>query len=133
MLAGKNVVVKAPYRQRQDSSISPYRSAKVSGWEENAPQALVLSSQPGNWQSRSARRLFHIGRKKAAEGTGGYSVDSRFDKQIQTLRQKTHIVTGTPGRVADHLGRESLKLDTIKMAGNRRSGSNAWIWDLLNR
>ena len=41
---------------------------------------------------------------------GGFPID----KQIQTLRQKSHIVTGTPGRVADHLSRESLKLDRLK-------------------
>lgn len=41
---------------------------------------------------------------------GGFPID----KQIQTLRQKTHIVVGTPGRVMDHVRRGSLKLTGVR-------------------
>ncbi|MGD6950101.1 DEAD/DEAH box helicase, partial [Bacillus mobilis] len=30
------------------------------------------------------------------------------------LKQKTHVVVGTPGRVMDHIDRETLVLDQIK-------------------
>ena len=57
--------------------------------------------------------IFHIGRKrrlKVPAVFGGFPVD----KQIQTLRQKSHIVVGTPGRVMDLVRRDSLKPDKIK-------------------
>ncbi len=41
---------------------------------------------------------------------GGFPIH----KQIQTLRQKTHIVVGTPGRTLDHIRRETLILEEIK-------------------
>ena len=81
-------------------------------WEENAPQALVL--EPTRELSvQVSDEIFHIGRKrrlKVPAVFGGFPVD----KQIQTLRQKSHIVVGTPGRVMDLVRRDSLKLDKIK-------------------
>lgn len=37
-----------------------------------------------------------------------------FTKQRDELKQKTHVVVGTPGRVLDHIERETLILDQIK-------------------
>ena len=37
-----------------------------------------------------------------------------MNEQIRTLKQKTHIVVGTPGRILDHIDRESLKIEKIK-------------------
>lgn len=81
-------------------------------WEENSPQALVL--EPTRELAVQVRdELFYIGRKKRMKVPavfGGFPVD----KQIQTLRQKSHIVVGTPGRVMDHIRRESLKLEQVR-------------------
>jgi ATP-dependent RNA helicase DeaD len=38
-----------------------------------------------------------------------------YDRQISGLRQGAHIVIGTPGRVMDHMRRNTLKLDQLKM------------------
>lgn len=80
-------------------------------WEENSPQALVL--EPTRELAVQVRdELFYIGRKrrlKVPAVFGGFPID----KQIQTLRQKAHVVVGTPGRVMDHIRRGSLKLDQI--------------------
>src|SRR3977135_383764 len=38
-----------------------------------------------------------------------------YDRQLFGLRQGAHIVIGTPGRVMDHMRRNTLKLDTLKM------------------
>ncbi len=38
-----------------------------------------------------------------------------YERQLQGLRQGTHIVIGTPGRVMDHMRRGTLKLDAVKM------------------
>lgn len=81
-------------------------------WDENLPQALVL--EPSRELAvQVSQEIFRIGRKKRLKVPavfGGFPID----KQIRTLKQKTHIVTGTPGRVMDHVRRESLILSGIK-------------------
>lgn len=37
-----------------------------------------------------------------------------MDKQISELRRGANIVVGTPGRVMDHIGRKTLKLETLR-------------------
>ncbi|MEG1877921.1 MAG: DEAD/DEAH box helicase, partial [Lachnospiraceae bacterium] len=75
-------------------------------WEENLPQALVL--EPTRELAVQVREeIFNIGRQKRLKVPvlfGGLPID----KQILTLKQKTHIVVGTPGRIMDHVRRDSL-------------------------
>ncbi|MDL2296144.1 DEAD/DEAH box helicase, partial [Lachnospiraceae bacterium OttesenSCG-928-E19] len=110
MIAGKNVVAKAQTGSGKTAAFAIPICDKVK-WEENAPQALIL--EPTRELSAQVQDdFFYIGRKKrlkVAALFGGFPID----KQIQTLKQKTHIVTGTPGRVMDHIRRESLKLCQI--------------------
>lgn len=81
-------------------------------WEENLPEALVL--EPTRELTVQVKQeIFYIGRKKrlkVADVFGGFPID----KQIQTLKQKSHIVVGTPGRVSDHIRRGSLKTENIR-------------------
>ena len=59
-------------------------------WEENLPQALVL--EPTRELAVQVRdEIFYIGRKKRLKVPavfGGFPID----KQIQTLRRKSHVV-----------------------------------------
>ena len=81
-------------------------------WEEHFPQALVL--EPTRELAFQVRdEIFYIGRKKRLKVPalfGGFPID----KQILTLRQKSHIIVGTPGRILDHMGKETLQLSKIK-------------------
>lgn len=81
-------------------------------WEENLPQALVL--EPSRELAvQVSKEIFHIGRKrrlKVPAVFGGFPID----KQMRTLKQKSHIVVGTPGRVMDLIGRDSLKLSAVR-------------------
>lgn len=110
MLAGKNVVAKAPTGSGKTAAFAIPICEGIC-WEENAPQALIL--EPTRELSVQVRdEAFHIGRKKRLKVPavfGGFPID----KQIQTLRQKSHIVVGTPGRVMDHLRRGSLILNKV--------------------
>lgn len=111
MLAGKNVVVKAPTGSGKTAAFAIPVCENIR-WEENAPQALVLEPTR-ELAVQVSEEIFHIGRKKRLKSAalfGGFPID----KQMLTLRQKTHIVTGTPGRVMDHLRRESLKLAKVE-------------------
>jgi ATP-dependent RNA helicase DeaD len=38
-----------------------------------------------------------------------------YERQFQGLRQGAQIVIGTPGRLMDHMRRETLRLDTVRM------------------
>jgi len=38
----------------------------------------------------------------------------QIDRQMRALRKKPQIIVGTPGRIMDHLRRETLKLDGLK-------------------
>lgn len=81
-------------------------------WEDNLPQALVL--EPTRELSVQVRdEIFYIGRRKRLKVPavfGGFPID----KQIQTLKQKSHVVVGTPGRIMDHIRRDTLKLSRIR-------------------
>lgn len=111
MLAGKNVVVKAPTGSGKTAAFAIPICENIC-WEENAPQALILEPTR-ELAVQVSEEMFYIGRKKRLKVPalfGGFPID----KQIQTLRQKSHIVTGTPGRIMDHLGRESLNLEKVR-------------------
>lgn len=111
MLAGKNVVAKAPTGSGKTAAFAIPICENVR-WEENAPQALVL--EPARELAvQVSEEMFHIGRKKRLKVPavfGGFPID----KQIRTLKQKSHIVVGTPGRVMDHIRRETLKLSKVQ-------------------
>ncbi len=84
----------------------------VIDWEENAPQVLVLT--PTRELAQQVREeMFNIGRFKRMKVVAIYG-KTPIKSQIKDLKQKTHIVTGTPGRILDHIKRETLDLSKIK-------------------
>ena len=40
---------------------------------------------------------------------------SSYKKQLNAFREGAHLVVGTPGRILDHLGRGTLKLDNVQI------------------
>jgi ATP-independent RNA helicase DbpA len=77
-------------------------------------QALVLcptrelADQVAQEIRRLARRLSNI---KVLTLCGGQSIGV----QLNSLQQGAHIIVGTPGRVEDHLRKQSLKPDALKV------------------
>lgn len=81
-------------------------------WNENSPQVLVLS--PTRELAVQVNEDFlNIGRYKRLKSVAIYG-KAPMNEQIRSLKQKTHIVVGTPGRILDHIDRESLKIEKIK-------------------
>ncbi|MGF6952580.1 ATP-dependent RNA helicase DeaD [Neobacillus sp. B4I6] len=81
-------------------------------WEERKPQALILT--PTRELAVQVRDdVTNIGRFKRIKAMAVYGKEP-FSKQKEELQQKTHVVVGTPGRVMDHIDRETLVLDEIK-------------------
>ncbi|WP_102347658.1 DEAD/DEAH box helicase [Bacillus sp. Marseille-P3661] len=81
-------------------------------WEENKPQALVLTPTR-ELAAQVKEDLTNIGRFKRIKATAIYGKQS-FVKQKLELKQKTHVVVGTPGRVLDHLEKGTLIVDKLK-------------------
>lgn len=81
-------------------------------WEERNPQALILT--PTRELAVQVREdITNIGRFKRIKAMAVYGKEP-FAKQKEELKQKTHVVVGTPGRVIDHIERGTLVLDEIK-------------------
>jgi superfamily II DNA/RNA helicase len=80
-------------------------------WEENKPQALVLTPTR-ELAAQVKDDITNIGRYKMVKATAIFGKQS-FHKQKLELKQKSHIVVGTPGRVLDHLEKGTLEVDKL--------------------
>lgn len=81
-------------------------------WEEKKPQALILT--PTRELAVQVREdITNIGRLKRIKAMAVYGKEP-FTKQKEELKQKNHVVVGTPGRVLDHIERGTLVLDQVK-------------------
>ncbi|MCD7035343.1 DEAD/DEAH box helicase [Metabacillus sp. GX 13764] len=81
-------------------------------WEEKKPQAIILT--PTRELAVQVREdITNIGRFKRIKAVAVYGKEP-FSKQKEELKQKTHVVVGTPGRLMDHIERETLALDQVK-------------------
>jgi ATP-dependent RNA helicase DeaD len=81
-------------------------------WEENKPQALILTPTR-ELAAQVKEDITNIGRFKRIKAVAVYGREP-FARQTAELKQKTHVVVGTPGRVLDHIGRDTIELDEVK-------------------
>lgn len=80
-------------------------------WEENKPQALILV--PTRELALQVKDdLMNIGRLKRIKVTAVFGKSS-FKTQKSELKQKSHIVVGTPGRLLEHLKEGTLVVDKV--------------------
>jgi len=110
-LANKDLVVKS---QTGSGKTAAYGIpvCEMIEWEEKKPQALILT--PTRELAAQVREdITNIGRFKRIKATALYGKQP-FSIQKEELKQKTHVVVGTPGRVLDHIERETLSLERIK-------------------
>lgn len=80
-------------------------------WNENKPQALILTPTR-ELALQVTEDITNIGRFKRIKATALYGKHP-FHIQKAELKQRTHIVVGTPGRVLDHIERGTLSLDKM--------------------
>ena len=110
-LEGKDLVVKSQTGSGKTASYA-IPLCELVRWEENKPQALVLT--PTRELAVQVKEDFtNIGRLKRVKATAVYGKQP-INFQKTELKQKTHVVVGTPGRVMDHIERGNLKLDKIE-------------------
>ena len=110
VLAQKDIIVKSQTGSGKTAAFA-IPICELVDWEQNKPQALVLT--PTRELAVQVREdMFHIGRfkrLKVAVVFGKYP----FHVQEKELKQKTHVVVGTPGRLIDHIDRGTLDTSGI--------------------
>lgn len=80
-------------------------------WLENKPQALILT--PTRELAVQVKEDFiSIGRFKRIKAAAVYG-RHQFSMEKAELKQKTHVVVGTPGRIMDHIKKGTLPLNKI--------------------
>lgn len=112
LLAGKDVVGQAQTGTGKTAAFALPILSTID-LRQQTPQALVLvptrelAIQVAEAFQRYAARLkgFHV-----APIYGGQS----YGPQLQSLRRGVHVVIGTPGRLVDHIKRDTLKLSSLK-------------------
>ena len=110
-LNGADLIVKSQTGSGKTASFA-IPLVQLTEWDENKPQALVLT--PTRELAVQVKEdITNIGRFKRTKATAVYG-KSPFAKQKLELKQKTHIVVGTPGRVLDHIEKETLDVEKIR-------------------
>jgi len=111
MLHGKDVAVQSQTGSGKTAAFA-IPICEMLDWNENRPQALILA--PTRELALQIKEdVFNIGRFKRVKVAVVFG-KSPITAQIKELKQKTHIVVGTPGRVMDHLEKGTLDLSALK-------------------
>ncbi len=98
--SGKTAAFTLPVLQKIDLSLSRTQSLIVCPTRELCMQVCDEVHRLGS----------HMKGLRAVPVYGGAPID----RQIRALRQGTHIVVGTPGRLLDHLRRKTFQTELIK-------------------
>ncbi|ODA39568.1 DEAD/DEAH box helicase [Desulfosporosinus sp. BG] len=110
VLAKKDIIVKSQTGSGKTAAFA-IPICELVEWEENKPQALVLA--PTRELAVQVREdMFHLGRFKRLKIATIYG-KYPFHVQEKELKQKTHVVVGTPGRLIDHIERGTLDTSEI--------------------
>ncbi|MCY6485055.1 DEAD/DEAH box helicase [Clostridium aestuarii] len=111
VLDGNDVVVKSQTGSGKTASFA-IPICELVDWDENKPQALILT--PTRELAIQVKEdVFNVGRFKRIKASAIYG-KAPFSRQEKELKQKTHIVVGTPGRVIDHMERGTFDTSKIK-------------------
>ena len=110
-LENKDLIVKSQTGSGKTASFG-IPICEMVEWEENKPQALILTPTR-ELAAQVKEDLTNIGRFKRIKATAVYGKQP-FAKQKLELKQKTHIVVGTPGRVLDHIEKGTFVVERLK-------------------
>ena len=111
ILENKDLVVKSQTGSGKTASFAIPICEKVE-WEENKVYALVLTPTR-ELAMQVSEDFFNIGRFERMKVVSLYG-KAPFHVQQKVLKQKTHIVVGTPGRVLDHLEKGTFDPSNIQ-------------------
>lgn len=111
ILEDKDLVVKSQTGSGKTLAFAIPIIEKVD-WNEKKPQALVIT--PTRELAMQVKKDFSdIGKFKRLKVVQVFG-KSPFYKQKNLLSERTHVVVGTPGRIIDHIEKNTLKIEDIK-------------------
>jgi len=110
-LEGKDIIVKSQTGSGKTAAfaIPLCESANV---EETEPQALVLTPTR-ELALQVSQDITNIGRYKKIRAIAVFGKQP-IEMQKKQLKQRVHVVVGTPGRTLDHIERGSINLSKVK-------------------
>ena len=111
ILKGRDVIVRSRTGSGKTASFAiPIVQELI--WEEREPQAIILT--PTRELALQIKEDFdNIGAYRRIKTVAIFGKQP-YKFQIQDLKQRAHVVVGTPGRILDHLERETLKTGHIR-------------------
>ncbi|REK74460.1 DEAD/DEAH box helicase [Paenibacillus paeoniae] len=81
-------------------------------WQENRPQALILTPTR-ELADQVTQDIMNIGTYKRIKATAIYGKQPFYRQKVQ-LQQRNHVIVGTPGRLIDHIEKQTIDLEQIK-------------------
>ncbi|QHZ45030.1 DEAD/DEAH box helicase [Bacillus sp. NSP9.1] len=111
VLKSRDVIVKAQTGSGKTAAFG-IPVCELSDWGENKPQALVLTPTR-ELAAQVKEDLINIGRYKRIKVAAVYGKSS-FERQKTELKQKCHVVVGTPGRLLEHIEKGTLPLEKLQ-------------------
>ncbi|MBT2756874.1 DEAD/DEAH box helicase [Mesobacillus foraminis] len=97
---GKTAAFAIPILEKVDTSKKYVQAITIAPTRELAIQVSEEINRLAKYMGISSLPIY-----------GGQSID----RQIKALKKGPHIITGTPGRLLDHIQRKTLKLDRISV------------------
>jgi len=110
-LESKDIIVKSQTGSGKTAAFGIPICEKVE-LERNKPQALILTPTR-ELCVQIKEDISNIGRFKRIRATAIFGKQP-FSIQAKELKQRVHVVVGTPGRTMDHIERGTLEIDEIK-------------------
>ena len=111
ILEQKDIIVKSQTGSGKTAAFA-IPICQLVDWDENKPQALVITPTR-ELVIQVKEDIFNIGRFKRLKVSAIYG-KSPFYNQEKELKQKTHVVVGTPGRIIDHIEKGTFDTSNIK-------------------
>jgi ATP-dependent RNA helicase DeaD len=111
LLAGRDVIAQAQTGTGKTAAYALPLIERIDPTQVR-PQALVLAPTR-ELVVQVAGAIHKLGRHRGLSVIPIYG-GQPIDRQFRTLRHGVHIVVGTPGRLMDHMRRETLSLATIR-------------------
>ncbi len=111
VLEQKDIIVKSQTGSGKTAAFA-IPICELIDWEANKPQALVIAPTR-ELAIQVQEDIFNIGRFKRLKVSAIYG-KSPFYHQEKELKQKTHVVVGTPGRIIDHIEKGTFDISNIR-------------------
>ncbi|MGY3703626.1 DEAD/DEAH box helicase [Vagococcus martis] len=110
-LEGKDVIGQA---QTGTGKTAAFGLPMLNKIDPNRPELQGLVIAPTRELAiQTQEELYRLGKEKKVKVQSVYG-GADIGRQIRALKNKPHIVVGTPGRLLDHINRRTLKLDTVE-------------------